>query len=125
MKGPHGLSPYALDPSYSPQVDYRSSYSASLQFLMSSQAPEFIFPVEARSRSWNEIWFNRVGCGYFLGLSVGGVWGLKEGLFNPEGGKTYRMRANSLLNGLTRRGPFMANTLGVLSMLKNDWTFLT
>ena len=85
-------------------------------FVLFLQSPEFIFPVEARSRSWNEIWFNRVGCGYFIGLGVGGLWGVKEGLLNPEA-STYRMRANSLLNGLTRRGPFMANTLGVLSRI--------
>lgn len=77
------------------------------------QAPEFIFPVEARQRSWNEKWFDRVGTSYMVGLGVGGVWGLQEGFVNPS--STLRMRANSILNGLTRRGPFMANTLAVLS----------
>lgn len=81
------------------------------------QAPEFIFPVEARQRSWNEKWFDRVGTSYMVGLGVGGVWGLFEGFRNLEG-TTYRMRANSILNGLTRRGPFMANTLAVVSKLK-------
>ena len=52
-----------------------------------------------------------------IGLGCGGIWGIHEGLRNPDGIMTYRMRANSLLNGLTRRGPFMANTLAVLSML--------
>jgi hypothetical protein len=79
------------------------------------QAPEFIFPVEARQRSWNEKWFDRVGTSYMIGLGVGGVWGLHEGIRNPES-ITRRMRANSVLNGLTRRGPFMANTLAVLGM---------
>ncbi len=70
--------------------------------------------MEARVRSWNEKWFDRVGTSYMVGLGCGGVWGFHEGVRNPLG-KTYRMRANSLLNGLTRRGPFMANTLAVLS----------
>lgn len=50
-----------------------------------------------------------------IGLATGGGWGLYEGLRNPEG-TTPRMRANSVLNGLTRRGPFMANTFAVISM---------
>ncbi len=49
-----------------------------------------------------------------LGLASGTVWGLKEGLRNIEG-TSHRMRANSILNGLTRRGPYMANTFAALS----------
>ena len=80
------------------------------------QAPEFIFPVETRQRSWNEKWFDRVGTSYMIGMVSGGVWGLHEGVFSPERQSlTGRMRANAILNGLTRRGPFMANTLAVLS----------
>ena len=51
-----------------------------------------------------------------IGMVSGGVWGLHEGVFSPERQRlTGRMRANAILNGLTRRGPFMANTLAVLS----------
>lgn len=49
------------------------------------------------------------------GLTIGGVWGLAEGLRRPEG-KTLRLRLNSVLNGCTRRGPFLANTAAVLGM---------
>ena len=91
-------------------------FSLSFTILCVLKAPEFIFPVETRQRSWNEKWFDRVGTSYMIGLGCGGVWGVHEGLRNPIG-RTYRMRANSLLNGLTRRGPFMANTLAVLSKL--------
>lgn len=51
-----------------------------------------------------------------IGLGCGSVWGFHEGLRNPEG-TTARMRANSVLNGLTRRGPFMANTLAVVTLV--------
>ena len=50
------------------------------------------------------------------GVVVGGSWGLWDGARNPEG-VTARLRANSLLNGLTRRGPYMANTFAVLGKL--------
>ena len=44
---------------------------------------------------------------------MGGLWGLSDGLRRPEG-KNIRLRLNSILNGLTRRGPFMGNTLATL-----------
>lgn len=52
-------------------------------------------------------------CIIILGLTFGGSWGLYEGLRNPDG-KTMKLRLNSVLNGMTRRGPFMANSLGVV-----------
>ncbi len=70
--------------------------------------------METRQRSWKEKCCDRVGTSYLLGHAVGGVWGVVEGIRNAES-STRRMRANAILNGLTRRGPFMANTLGILS----------
>lgn len=72
--------------------------------------------MEVRRRSWNELWFDRVGTCYMTGLASGTVWGLYDGLRHPEG-RTTRLRTNSLLNGLTRRGPFLANTLAVLAVM--------
>lgn len=92
------LSPYALDPSYLPK------------------GPEFIFPVETRQRSWNEKWFDRVGTSYLTGTAAGGVWGVWDGVRSAEG-TSMRLRANSLLNGLTRRGPYLGNTFAVLALL--------
>ena len=40
-----------------------------------------------------------------------------EGVRTPEG-RTFRLRMNSILNGCTRRGPFLGNTLAVLGELK-------
>ena len=47
------------------------------------------------------------------GMTSGGVWGFVEGLRHPDG-TTARLRINSVLNGVTRRGPFLGNSLGVL-----------
>ena len=49
----------------------------------------------------------------YIGLSIGGVWGLVEGVRSLDG-KTGRLRVNSIVNGCTRRGPFLGNSLGVL-----------
>lgn len=46
---------------------------------------------------------------------VGGTWGLWEGLRRPEGTST-RVRVTSVINGCTRRGPFLANTGAVLGI---------
>ena len=54
----------------------------------------------------------------YTGLVVGGSWGLYEGVTKPEG-RTKRLRMNSILNGLTRRGPFMGNTAASLGELKH------
>lgn len=47
------------------------------------------------------------------GLASGGVWGVVEGLRHPDA-VTPRLRFNSVLNSVTRRGPFLGNTWGVV-----------
>ena len=59
-----------------------------------------------------------------VGLVVGGTWGLYEGVTKPEG-RTSRLRMNSILNGLTRRGPFMANTAASLGESKQSYPLPT
>ena len=54
--------------------------------------------------------------GSSAGLGVGGVWGISEGVRSAEG-RTFRLKMNRVVNGCTRRGPFLANTLGVLGAL--------
>eukprot|EP00731_Ephydatia_muelleri_P003836 Em0002g12a len=49
-------------------------------------------------------------------MALGGVWGLAEGLKHSEA-RTYRLRMNSILNGCTRRGPFLGNNLAVLALM--------
>ena len=51
------------------------------------------------------------------GLAVGGVWGFSEGVRRVEG-TSARLRMTTVVNGITRRGPFMANNLAVLG---NDY----
>ncbi len=50
------------------------------------------------------------------GLAVGGVWGVSDGVRRMEG-RTTRLRLNAVINAVTRRGPFLANTLGTLGRL--------
>lgn len=48
------------------------------------------------------------------GLAVGGVWGVNEGARRPLAVSNARLRINSILNSVTRRGTFIGNSAGVL-----------
>ncbi len=45
---------------------------------------------------------------------LGGVWGLREGLGRPLAAPSARLRLNSILNSVTRRGSWLGNSAGVL-----------
>jgi import inner membrane translocase subunit TIM23 len=61
------------------------------------------------------------------GLALGGAWGLREGLFKrvrstaaSEAARTsLRVRLNTVLNAVTRRGSFVGNNAGVLALIYN------
>ena len=48
------------------------------------------------------------------GLTLGGVWGLREGARRPLAVSNARLRINSILNSITRRGTFIGNSAGCL-----------
>ncbi|KAJ1790142.1 Mitochondrial import inner membrane translocase subunit tim23 [Coemansia sp. RSA 2399] len=70
------------------------------------------------SRGWSDDLCYGTGTMYVMGLSTGGVWGLLEGM-RSQHGHNFKLRLNSVLNSMTRRGPFVANSLGVLAMFYN------
>jgi hypothetical protein len=52
----------------------------------------------------------------FLGLALGGAWGVREGAGRPLAVSNSRLRLNSILNSVTRRGTFIGNSAGVLGL---------
>lgn len=50
----------------------------------------------------------------YQGLTLGGVWGMREGARRPLAVSNTRLRINSVLNSVTRRGTFVGNSAGVL-----------
>lgn len=48
------------------------------------------------------------------GLALGGFWGVSEGARRPLAVSNTRLRINSVLNSVTRRGTFIGNSAGVL-----------
>ncbi|KAK4212913.1 mitochondrial import inner membrane translocase subunit tim23 [Rhypophila decipiens] len=58
------------------------------------------------------------GITYLTGLSIGGAWGLQEGLRRSVD-QPPKLRLNSVLNSITRRGPFLGNSAGVVAICYN------
>ncbi len=58
------------------------------------------------------------GVTYLTALSMGGAWGLQEGL-RRSAGQPPKLRLNSVLNAVTRRGPFLGNSAGVIAITYN------
>lgn len=58
------------------------------------------------------------GITYLTALSIGGAWGLQEGL-RRSAGQPPKLRLNSVLNAVTRRGPFLGNSAGVIAIVYN------
>jgi len=71
------------------------------------------------SRGWSDDLCYGTGTMYLTGLGVGGVWGLREGVRRPLAVSNARLRINSVLNSVTRRGTFIGNSAGVLALVYN------
>ncbi|KAF9338211.1 Mitochondrial import inner membrane translocase subunit tim23, partial [Linnemannia elongata] len=50
-------------------------------------------------------------------LTLGGAYGFFEGLRSSPS-PAFKIRLNTVLNGMTRRGPFIGNSAGVLAGLR-------
>lgn len=71
------------------------------------------------SRSWNDDLCYGTGTVYLLGLGIGGLYGLSDGLANIPANAPPKLRLNTILNHITKRGPFLGNNAGVLAMSYN------
>ncbi|KAI9837727.1 MAG: hypothetical protein M1819_006661 [Sarea resinae] len=71
------------------------------------------------SRGWSDDLCYGTGVTYLTGLSLGGAWGLAEGLNRSPASAPPKLRLNSVLNAVTRRGPFLGNSAGVVAMVYN------
>ncbi|KAI1378261.1 Tim17-domain-containing protein [Hypoxylon crocopeplum] len=70
------------------------------------------------SRGFSDDLCYGTGITYLSALSIGGAWGLQEGL-RRSAGQPPKLRLNSVLNAVTRRGPFLGNSAGVVAITYN------
>ncbi|KAJ1517127.1 Mitochondrial import inner membrane translocase subunit tim23 [Coelomomyces lativittatus] len=66
------------------------------------------------SRGWSDDLCYGTGTAYVSGLAFGGAWGFLQGLSVPLDIPSNKLRINAILNAMSRRGPFVANSFGVL-----------
>lgn len=71
------------------------------------------------SRNWTDDLCYGTGAVYLLGLGIGGAYGMQEGLRNLPPNSSSRLKLNTVLNHITKRGPFLGNSAGVLALTYN------
>lgn len=71
------------------------------------------------ARNWRDNLCYGTGTMYLLGLGVGGAYGFQEGLGNLPANSTAKLKLNTILNHITKRGPFLGNSAGVLALIYN------
>lgn len=71
------------------------------------------------SRGWSDDLCYGTGVCYLSALTMGGAWGLAEGLQKNPASMPPRLRLNGVLNAVTRRGPFLGNSAGVVALVYN------
>lgn len=81
------------------------------------------------SRGWSDDLCYGTGFCYMSGLGIGGLIGLNEGLKNLPApsldakGKLvpapFKLKLNTVLNNVTKRGPFLGNSAGTLALMYN------
>jgi len=71
------------------------------------------------SRGWSDDLCYGTGVTYLTALTLGGAWGLAEGLNRSSATASPKLRLNSVLNAVTRRGPFLGNSAAVIALVYN------
>jgi import inner membrane translocase subunit TIM23 len=95
-------------------LDYLSLDESQLSDLPGSRS---LLP----SRGWSDDLCYGTGVTYLSALTIGGTWGLIEGLNRAPASAPPKLRLNSVLNSVTRRGPFLGNSAGVVAMVYNGF----
>lgn len=93
-------------------LDYLTLEDSALDELPGSRS---VLP----SRGWSDDLCYGTGTTYLAGLTLGGAWGLAEGLQRTPVTAPPKIRLNGVLNSVTRRGPFLGNSAGVVAMVYN------
>jgi import inner membrane translocase subunit TIM23 len=94
-------------------LDYLSLEDSTLSDLPGAQSA-------LPSRGWSDDLCYGTGVTYLTALTMGGAWGLQEGL-RRSNGQPPKLRLNSVLNAVTRRGPFLGNSAGVIALVYNGF----
>jgi mitochondrial import inner membrane translocase subunit TIM23 len=115
LTGPNTFDPAQLHPLAGlnqDTLDYLSLEESALSDLPGSRSA-------LPSRGWSDDLCYGTGVTYLSALTIGGAWGLAEGLRKVAPTAPPKLKLNSALNAITRRGPFLGNSAGVIAMVYN------
>lgn len=114
ISAPGVLDPSRLHPlaGLEKGVEYLDLEEEQLSTLEGSQG---LIP----SRGWTDDLCYGTGAVYLIGLGLGGSYGFFEGLRNIPPNSPGKLQLNTVLNHVTRRGPFLGNNMGVLALTYN------
>lgn len=104
----------------SPLPDFRAS-GIQLQTVAPAlgvtqqQAPDYL-DYDKGGRGVVVTLFANSGVAYLMGISAGGLYGLRQGLVTTPSSR-FRVQLNSVLNQCGRHGSRMGNTMGVFAVL--------
>lgn len=93
-------------------LDYLTLDESALSDLPGSQSA-------LPSRGWSDDLCYGTGVTYLSALTFGGTWGMIEGIRKSPASAPPKLKLNSVLNSMTRRGPFLGNSAGVIAMVYN------
>ncbi|KAL8811726.1 MAG: hypothetical protein Q9223_002686 [Gallowayella weberi] len=93
-------------------LDYLSLDESALSDLPGSRSA-------LPSRGWSDDLQYGTGVTYLSALTLGGGYGMIEGLRRTPVSAPPKIRLNSVLNSITRRGPFLGNSAGIIAMVYN------
>lgn len=71
------------------------------------------------SRGWSDDLCYGTGAVYLIGLGLGGMSGLVQGVKAIPPNATGKLQLNTILNNVTKRGPFLGNSAGILALSYN------
>ena len=77
-----------------------------------NKEPEYI-PYNVRGRDFSSRLFFHSGVFWLAGFSAGSAYGFQEG-WRGAASPIYRIRFNSVMNAMSRRGSTLGNALGVI-----------
>lgn len=71
------------------------------------------------ARNWRDNLCYGTGTMYLLGLGIGGTYGFAEGVQSLPLNASGKLKLNTILNHITKRGPYLGNSAGALALIYN------
>jgi hypothetical protein len=80
--------------------------------------PSNLYPEEWSNKTWGQQMIYHTGVAYLVGTTVGGVWGLFQGVSKAKKFSSNRtLVMNSIINAVSKRSSMTGNSMGVLVMM--------